>query len=420
MLRASSTARKQPGRAATGPSWGEPPWSIEFAAESGEAAAAGHSLPKEVDVAVIGGGFTGLAAAAWLRRCAPEKSVVLLEARRLGSGASGRTGGILLGESAAGELPGLGDVLAGFRRILQELDVDCGLNLSGVWEIARRSTRSHSPIVWQDSGTLRVAHEVPGGTVDPGKMTSGLARAAHGLGAMLRENTPVWKVSLGKRIELELPARPARLPPACRLPAQAGTGRDGQAGGPHSRLCARQALFATNAQSLELTGLSRHAQSKFTLAAASEPLEEDRLAAIGLGRRKAFYTIDLPYLWGRVLENNAVVWGGGLVHLRDWRDFDALDVASGQPAELLAGLQRRVQGLHPALRAVKFTHRWGGPILFANAWRPVLMRHPRSDQALVLGGYSGHGVALSVYLGSWAAEILLREREPPAWGAVLD
>jgi glycine/D-amino acid oxidase-like deaminating enzyme len=78
----------------------------------------GCLLPDEVDIAIIGGGFTGLAAAAWLRRLAPEKTVAVLEARCIGQGASGRTGGIALGGTAAGDLPGLGDVLGGFKSIL--------------------------------------------------------------------------------------------------------------------------------------------------------------------------------------------------------------------------------------------------------------------------------------------------------------
>jgi glycine/D-amino acid oxidase-like deaminating enzyme len=48
-------------------------------------------------------------------------------------------------------------------------------------------------------------------------------------------------------------------------------------------------------------------------------------------------------------------------------------------------------------------------------WRPIFRRHARSPRALVLGAYSGHGVALSVYLGRWAAEVLLGRRELPRW-----
>jgi glycine/D-amino acid oxidase-like deaminating enzyme len=361
--------------------WGEPPWRIDFVPQP-------RVLAEEVDFAVIGGGFTGLAAAAWLRRLAPEKTVAVLEAGQVGAGASGRTGGIALAETAAGDLPGLGDVLGGFASVLRELAVECDLNLSGAWEIGRSDGLAQSPIAWEDSGTLRVVREVPGGTVDAGKLVSGLACAAEKQGAVIREWTPVRGMAFEEPLKLELPK---------------------------GFLHARKVLVATNAMSLELSALAGRAEPKFTLAVATEPVAAGDLEAIGLGERKPFYTVDLPYLWGRVLASNSIVWGAGLVHLKDWREFLLLDIASGQPAELLTTVEKRVRALHPALRSAQFTHRWGGPILVANSWRPVFARHPRSPNALVLGAYAGHGVALSVYLGRWAAEAFLGRRELPEW-----
>ena len=112
------------------PHWGQPPWTIDFHP-------APHPIPAEIDFAVVGGGFTGLAAAAQLRRMAPEKSVALFESASIGAASSGHTGGMVLSESAVGDLPGLGDVLAGYSKILRELEVDGELALSGVWEIGR-------------------------------------------------------------------------------------------------------------------------------------------------------------------------------------------------------------------------------------------------------------------------------------------
>jgi glycine/D-amino acid oxidase-like deaminating enzyme len=231
--------------------------------------------------------------------------------------------------------------------------------------------------------------EVPGGTVDPGKLVSGLARAAQRHGAIIAEHCPVREITFNDSVDLAVPGRMLR---------------------------ARQVLFATNAQSLELSELVECAQPKFTLAVATRPLGKGELEALGLHDRKAFYTVDLPYLWGCVLPDHKVVWGSGLVHIVDWRELDSIDVSAGRPAELLASLERRVRGLHPVLRDVEFCHRWGGPILIAESWQPVFDRHPRCPQALILGGYSGHGVALSVYLARWAAEALLGQRELPDWG----
>jgi len=363
---------------------GAPPWRVEFSSRK-------RTLPAEADFAVVGAGFTGLAAAASLGLLAPGARVVVLEAARIGAGASGRTGGIALDETSAGDLPGLGNVLEGFVAALEKFRIRCNFDLSGVWEIARTRGREDSPLVWEDAGTLRVVTGVPGGTVDPGKLLTGLARAAERSGAIILEQTPVRRVRPKKPLEIEIE---------------------------RGRLRARRVLFATNAYSLGLSGLSGRAQAKLALALATAPLKLATLTALGLGERKAFYTLDLPYLWGRVLENRGVVFGSGLVDLGDARSAEALNLGSGQPAALLARLEQRVHTLHPALAGVRFTHRWAGPILFANAWRPVFMRHRESDDALVLGAYSGQGIALAVYLGGWAAEALLGSRELPAWGAL--
>src|SRR6266852_8972836 len=152
-------------------SWGAPPWTVDFHPSP-------RSLPEQVDFAIVGGGFSGLSAAAWLRRLAPGRSVLVLESATLGEGASGCTGGMALAETAAGKLPGLGDVLAGYKKILRALRIDSRLTLPGVWELSRSAPAKHSPISWSDSGELKVVRRVPGGMVDPGKVLAGLARAA--------------------------------------------------------------------------------------------------------------------------------------------------------------------------------------------------------------------------------------------------
>jgi glycine/D-amino acid oxidase-like deaminating enzyme len=365
----------------TSPRWGLPPWTVDFHSEQ-------HAPPQETDFAVVGGGFTGLAAAAWLRHLEPKKRVTLFEASRIGACSSGHTGGMALSETAAGDLPGLGDVLAGFSNILRDLQVDCDLTLPGALEIGRSGVLPNSPIAWNDCGTLGVTREVPGGTVDPGKMLSGLARAATKRGALILENSPVENLSVEKSLVLQIQGTPVR---------------------------ARCVLLATNAESLELTGLAGLAEPKFTLAVATGSLLPEQISSLGLSSGKPFYTVDLPYLWGRMLHEDRVIFGSGLVHLEDWRELLELDVAEGQAAERLANLEERVRKLHPALHNLRMSHRWGGPILIADKWQPVFRRHAEHRDVIVLGAYSGHGVAQSVYLGAWAAEAMLGRRELPDW-----
>ena len=363
------------------PRWGEAPWKIDFHSVA-------SSLPDHVDFAIVGGGFTGCAAAAWLRHLEPGHSVALFEAQAIGAGSSGHTGGLTLPETAAGDMPGLGDALQGFSRILSELRVNCDLSLPGVWEIGRQGALEGSPISWEDSGTLRVTRETKGGTVDPGKMVSGLARSASERGAQIFENARVETITATDGAALRVRGK---------------------------RIRARCVLVATNAESLELNSLVERAEPKFTLAMMTEALKPSQIQALGLSAGKPFYTVDLPYLWGRLAFADRIIFGSGLEHLRDWRELMEIDVEKGETAELMKNLERRVCRLHPVLREVKITHRWGGPILIADKWQPVFMRHPENKDAIVLGAYSGHGVALSVYLGCWAAEAMLGRRALPEW-----
>src|SRR5467141_3554278 len=229
-------------------SWGMPPWTVDFRP-------APRALPDHVDFAIVGAGFSGLSAAAWLRRMAPGRSVLVLESAALGDGASGRTGGMALAETAAGPLPGLGDVLAGYKKILRAFRIDSRLTLPGVWELCRSapatkgsgSAGKHSPICWNDSGELKVVRRVPGGTVDPGKVHAGLARAAENAGAWIVEHAEVRALDFSNPLRLRV--------------------RHKLRGHIHRKeIHAEQVLLATNALSLELAGLRAAAVPKLTFA----------------------------------------------------------------------------------------------------------------------------------------------------------
>lgn len=360
--------------------WGNRPWVVDFRA-------AKQALPTTLEFAVVGGGFTGLAAAAWLKTLVPEKSVALFEAGQFGAGSSGHTGGVALAETAVGDLPGLGDVLAGYQQIICELRVGGDLLLPGCYELGRANPLPNSPINWKDSGDLCATREVPGGTIDPGKTVTGLARAAERLGVLLFEETEVTDARFDKEIELHTS---------------------------FGALRASKVLFATNAYSSELIGLEGQVQPAFTTAVMTAPLEECVLQQIGLAERKPFYTVDLPYLWGRLL-GNALIFGCGLIFFEDWRELNSLDIAEGEAPDVFARLEHRIHRMSPALKSMQFTHRWGGPICLSENWRPVFRKHPQSQNAIVLGAFSGHGVTQSVYLGAWAAEVLLGKRALPDW-----
>jgi glycine/D-amino acid oxidase-like deaminating enzyme len=391
--------------------WGKPPWTITFRPTH-------RPLPTRVDFAIIGAGFTGLSAAVALAKLAPGKSVLVLESSSIGNGASGRTGGMALAETAAGALPDLGDVLSGYKKILRNLKIDSRLTLPGAWELARTPSKTKSPIHWSDSGDLHVVRKVPGGTVNPGRVVSGLARAAQKYGAQIQENAEVIDI---------IPSREPNVPIKLRLRLKSSRGTSTKS------LLADKLLLATNAASLNLCVLRHQAEPKLTFALATAPLTKSQLRSLGLASRRPFYTVDFPYLWGRLLENNGIIFGAGIVPLPTsarspftrnfssknskltFRDLLQFNIRSGAAKERLVWLESRVRNMHPALKNIRVTHRWGGPILLTQDFRPIFRHHPRTKKILILAGFSGHGVAQSVYLGHRAAQILLGRRMPPNW-----
>jgi gamma-glutamylputrescine oxidase len=361
------------------PDWGTPPWRID--AEIPE-----RSLPAHVQACVVGGGFTGLSAAHALARRGID--VALLEARRIGAGASGRTGGIALEGTAAGPLERVGDCLPTLARLVEEADIDCELRLDGCWELAHRPC---TQALWRDGGQdLSVVATVAGGTLDPGALVSGLACAAMRAGATIHERADVREL---------VPGSPSIVRVGDRV------------------LRAEHVILALNAYTPGLLAATRDVTPVLTLALATAPLDDATLAAIGLGARLPFYTQDLPYLWGRVLDDGRMILGAGLAFDPEGA-LGRIDVRSGEAAAALADLEARVRGFHPALKDVGITARWGGPIAFRRSRTPLLARHPEAADVIVTGAYAGHGVALSVRAGALAAAAIADGAPLPAWGAV--
>jgi glycine/D-amino acid oxidase-like deaminating enzyme len=335
---------------------------------------------------MVGGGFTGLAASYTLS--SQGANVALFEAQRLGSGASGRTGGVVLEDPAAGPLPDTGDCIPALQRILNKTGIECDLELAGCWELAHAAA---GPKLWRDGDRDLVIHEtVPGGTLDPGRLIDGLARAALQGGATLHEYAPVTRIS-GKA--------PLRL----------------QIGNQEVR--ADHVVLGLNAYTPSLIPVGEDFHPALTLALCTKPLAPGTLEAIGLADRRPFYTVDMPFLWGRPLGEERLIFGGGLA-------FDAakrvrqIDLRTPEVAQSLGHLEERVRELHPALAEVQVDKRWGGPVAFRSNRSPILCRHESLLGLILTGAYAGHGIALSVRLGELAAQAILEDRALPDWGRV--
>ncbi len=98
-----------------------------------------------------------------------------------------------------------------------------------------------------------------------------------------------------------------------------------------------------------------------------------------------------------------------------WHGLETENIHRGPSLQRLKLLEKRVRSLHPALKTIRVTHRWGGPILLTRDFVPIFRAHPSNKNLIFAGAYSGHGVALSVHLGNWAARTLLGKRPLPSW-----
>jgi glycine/D-amino acid oxidase-like deaminating enzyme len=161
-----------------------------------------------------------------------------------------------------------------------------------------------------------------------------------------------------------------------------------------------------------LLGLQDWAEGVHTIAVATEPLSDAVLEAIGWGTRMPFYTLDLPYLWGRVTAEGRAVIGAGLV---GHGDVENARVDSAEAKHLFDGLERRIGSLHSALNHVHITHRWMGPLCLTNDSKPLITAFDDDGRVLVATGYRGHGVALSARVGKLLAAVLAGESDLPAW-----
>src|ERR1700722_4904382 len=183
--------------------WGETPWR--------RAAALPQDLKMSprvtndanaVDVAIIGGGLTGVSTAYHLAKKRIRSTV--FEAVRIGDGASGRTGGLVLEGTAIGVMEEVDSCVAGLEALVAEEGIECDLALPGCWEIDHRPSGTRQMLPLDDGGQpVSIARTVAGGVVQPAALVDGIARAAILRGAEIREGRPVQRIGFTPQLTLE-------------------------------------------------------------------------------------------------------------------------------------------------------------------------------------------------------------------------
>ncbi|MCK4176878.1 NAD(P)/FAD-dependent oxidoreductase [Aciditerrimonas ferrireducens] len=380
--------------------------------------------PLDVDVCIVGGGFTGLWTARSLLRAQPDLRVVVLEAEVCGFGASGRNGGWASALFAASpgrlaRLHGL-EAMHRMRRAMQasidEIDkavgeegIDCGFARDGTVVLARDEAQlakatlelaearelgiPEDDLRWLGPGELRDyldASRALGATftphcaaIHPGRLVRGLARAVERLGGTVHEGTPVLEVVPGS-------PGPVSRRPFVRTPA-----------GP---VQADVVVLATEAFTCLLPGQRRRLAPVYSLVVATEPIPPEVFQQLTRRGRPTFSDYRNVLVYGQFTTEGRVVFGGrGAPYHFGSRIAPRYD----QDQRVHQGIHRALVELFPALAQTRVTHRWGGAVGIPRDWHSSVGYDPRTGLAWA-GGYAGDGVTTTNLAGRTLADLVLR------------
>jgi glycine/D-amino acid oxidase-like deaminating enzyme len=375
----------------------------------------------DVDVAIIGAGFSGLWTAIALTDTDPGLRVAILEMATVGFGATGRNGGFCESSLTHGlangirhfpdelevlEREGL-DNLTGLIAFTREHGIDCDLEETGTLSLADQPYQADEFKAWVDEAAEHGEHlefldrdaardEVhsplwhaglyrpPGRDVllDPVSLARGLARVAHDRGVRIHEGTRV--VGLERRA--------------------AGVIVSTDAG---ARVRARHVVVATSAYSGWVERLSSVFVPVYDYALVSEPLTPDQRASIGWRRRQGLTDGDNQFHYFRLTADDRILWGGyDAIHHRGSRVGPELD----QRPATFARLEAQFFRAFPQLDGLAFPYRWGGAIDTTSRFT-VTFGRLLGGRVISALGYTGLGVATSRWAGGVVRDFILRPDE---------
>ncbi|MFI1004450.1 NAD(P)/FAD-dependent oxidoreductase [Streptomyces galbus] len=351
----------------------------------------------DADVVIVGGGYTGLWTAYYLKKADPALRVTVLERSFCGYGASGRNGGWLYngiaGRDRYAKLHGHEAAVRLQRAMNATVDeviavaaaegIDADLHRGGVLEVARtpaqlarlKSFHTHELSYGEDdrelydatetAARIRVADAVGsswtphGARVHPVKLVKGLAAAVEKLGVTIHESTPVTEIR----------------------PRHAVT--------PYGTVRAPFVLRCTEGFTADLKGQRRTWLPMNSSMIATEPLTDDQWAAIGWEDRATLGDMAHAYMYAQRTADGRIALGGRGVPYRFGSRTD--NDGRTQP-ETVEALRRILTAFFPSLAGVRVEHAWSGVLGVPRDWCATVT----VDRATGLGwagGYVGSGVA---------------------------
>jgi glycine/D-amino acid oxidase-like deaminating enzyme len=374
----------------------------------------------DVDVAIVGGGFTGLWTARSLLEADPTLRVVVVEKEVVGFGASGRNGGwcsaLFAASDARIERQHGHDAAMAMRRAMQaSVDevgaaaaadgIDCRYEKGGTIVAARsaaqvqRSTNEidearafglgEEDLRWLDAGEATKvlgAQGVLGATftphcaaIDPARLVRGLADTLERRGVTILEGTEVLAIE---------PATAGQRP---RVRTAFGT------------VVADVVVRALEGWTPTLAGAAREIAPVYSLMVATEPLPAEFWADAGLDGRPTFADHRHVIIYGQRTADDRIAFGG---RGAPYHIGSSVRPSFDRDPGVFKMLRETLVELFPALVDARITHRWGGPVGVPRDWHSSV-GYERESGIAWAGGYVGDGVSTTNLAGRTLADLIV-------------
>jgi glycine/D-amino acid oxidase-like deaminating enzyme len=359
----------------------------------------------DVDVAIVGAGYTGLWTAYYLAEADPTLRIAVLEAEIAGFGASGRNGGWCSALFPASHRHiarrfGRPAAIALHRAMVSSVDevgriallegIDCQYAKGGTLMLARSAAQLRrardsvaearefgvdlellSAAEARDrcaaDGVFGATFTPDCATIHPARLVRGLASAVERRGVKIYERSRVSGIRPGAVV--------------C----------------PQGTVRALVVVRATEVYGLP--GQRRHVAPLYSQMIATEPLPEPFWKEVGLAERETFADLRCLTIYGqRTAEGRFAFGGRGTYHFgsRVRPEYDSRPALTGRLASVLTGL-------FPTLGDVAITHSWGGAVAASRDWMASVGLDRGFGWA---GGYLGDGVATANLAGRTLADLI--------------
>ena len=384
----------------------------------------------DVDVAILGGGYSGLWTAYYLLQHEPSLRVAVVEKEIAGFGASGRNGGwcsskfpVTAGsltkrfgaKAARALLLAMRDTVDEVGRVCANEGIDAQFHKGGILTLARGAHQlpgiraSYERLGLADRYQVLNAAEAgerirvtdvhgglytpDGASLHPARLVRGLARAVEARGGVIYEQTPVTEFRPGSLIT-----------PGGELRAKRAT------------------VLAGEVYLTRFSQLHRALLPAYSLISLTEPLTSEQWSQIGWqGGESVSSTRNTVVYLTRTSDGRILFGSRGAPYAFGSKISDEQDTHDAT----VKMIHRSLEEWFPSLTGIRFTHAWGGPVGMPRDWMPAV----RFDEGARTGsimGYTGQGVSTSYLAGRLLAgliaktktgleELPLARRRSPNW-----